>query len=74
MAKKKELQLLCSECDSCFQIKHTTKNPIEFCPFCGEDLAIKDDSSPLLNDFESLDEFEEEDYYDEDDDVESLEE
>lgn len=52
----------CTECDLSFEVKVDSKEPISFCPFCGEE-AIDDIPKPLLNTFEDMDEFEDEDYF-----------
>lgn len=67
MAKKKDIE--CASCTNTFKLTTSCKEPISFCPFCGENCVVsKKDERPLLNSFDDLDEFDESKYYDDDDD------
>jgi len=67
--RKKKVDLTCDSCDLSFSVQHSTKEPVLFCTFCGEELTInKAHERPLLDSFEELDEFDEETYIDDDED------
>jgi len=63
MPKKKSFK--CLGCDNEFTIQHKTKDPAEYCPFCGDEITPVKLDRPLLTSFDELDEFNEEEYYDE---------
>lgn len=64
-SKKKKINIECDHCEESCVIQFTTKSPIQCCPFCGEEVVVKEDDLPLLNTLEELDEFNEARYYDE---------
>lgn len=70
MARKKKHLVVCDECTHTCEISHKEKAPLQHCPFCGEAITIETEERPLLNDFDSLDEFDEEEYYEDDEEIE----
>lgn len=40
--KRKQTEIECAECTNTFIVKSTTKDPICFCPFCGEEVIVED--------------------------------
>lgn len=52
-------EIECAECSNKFQIKVLTKECIQYCPFCGDELALKAETPPLLRTFDEMDEYEE---------------
>lgn len=55
--KPKGKELECQECTNIFTIKTASKDPVSFCPFCGEDIIVEED-------FDEEDEDLEDDYID----------
>lgn len=67
MAKQKKIKVDCELCGT-FTILYSGKKEVECCPFCGDSISVLSGDAPLLNDFDSLDEFNEEDYFLDDED------
>lgn len=66
MIRKKNVSV---ECDNCgvFTVSFLGKKIVEACPFCGDEVSVKEDDHPLLNSLEALDDFQDyEDFEDED--------
>lgn len=64
MAKQKKAKISCDDCGSSI-VNYTGKKIVQCCPFCGEPVLVSDTARPLLNDFDSLDNFNDEEYYEE---------
>lgn len=64
--KGKKVSIECDHCELICTITFKGRGTIQCCPFCGEEVSVKeDDDRPLLNTIEELDDFNEAKYYDE---------
>lgn len=65
-SKNKKVSIECDHCELACIINFKGKGIVQCCPFCGEEVTVKEDADrPLLNTIEELDDFNEARYYDE---------
>jgi rRNA maturation endonuclease Nob1 len=57
MKKLKPNEIECVECTNVFKVKTASKDPVCFCPFCGEEVIVEIDEDEI--DEEDLEDVEE---------------